>query len=373
MEADQTEVLPAYTVGPDAYGAIPDVLGPLLGGPARLVVVGGETAMAKGVPRLEEALAGSEVTLVGCVPFGGECTHGNARKVAENDLVAQADVILAMGGGRAIDCAKEAAELASKPLMTAPTVASNCAPITAIGVFYREDGSADAYYFPAAPPLHCFIDLTVIADSPDDYFWAGIGDALSKEPEVELASRDVELAHTPLMGRALCHACGSPLFSFSEQALADKRAGQVTEALRQVVLDIIITTGLVSNMTTSMVGSETYYYNSSVAHAFYNAWTGISKELVERHLHGEVVSFGVMVLKAFDHDDAGLATHAQINRSLGLPVTLAQIGVTEEDIPGIVERAQRTNEWGRAPYPFTPERFEKAIREADAHGRLVGA
>ena len=56
------------------------------------------------------------------------------------------------------------------------------------------------------------------------------------------------------------------------------------------MLDIIISTGLVSNLTTT---ENDYYYNSSLAHAFYNGST-----LVEgaRGLHGEVVSFGVLTL-----------------------------------------------------------------------------
>ena len=48
--------------------------------------------------------------------------------------------------------------------------------------------------------LHVFINMKVIADSPEELLWAGIGDALSKECEVELASRGKALFHTPLVG-----------------------------------------------------------------------------------------------------------------------------------------------------------------------------
>lgn len=163
------------------------------------------------------------------------------------------------------------------------------------------------------------------------------------------------------MGRAIAATCEGPL-SDSEEALAAKRRGVVTEAFEAVVLDIIVTCGIVSNMTTSMVDPDhAYYYNSSAAHAFYNAWTGISPELVEEHPHGAVVAFGVLVLWAFDGRMDELARYASLNRRLGLPVTLSAIGATAEDVPGIVGRAQATNEWGRAPYGYTAERFGQAV------------
>ena len=228
-------------------------------------------------------------------------------------------MVFGMGGGRAIDETKEIAELAGKPLFTFPTVASNCAPVTAIGVFYKEDGSVDNYFLPKEPPIHSFIDTKVISESPDDYFWAGIGDALSKQPEVELSSRDLDLPHTPLMGRALAVSCERPLFDYSVKALEDKRTRTSSYELEQVILDIIVSTGLVSNMTTNL-GAEkgAYYFNSSTAHAFYNAYTGIG-EAAERHLHGEVVSFGVLVLKAFDDKPEELRSSPHLTCASGFP------------------------------------------------------
>ncbi len=59
--------------------------------------------------------------------------------------------------------------------------------------------------------------------------WAGIGDALSKGPEVELASRDVDLVHSPLMGRALASgAC-------SEKGGPGENGGPRPESLRITV------------------------------------------------------------------------------------------------------------------------------------------
>ena len=126
-------------------------------------------------------------------------------------------------------------------------------------------------------------------------------------------------------------------------------------------------------MTTN-IGAErgAYYFNSSTAHAFYNAFTALG-ERGEKHLHGEVVSFGTCVLYAFDGNLKALEEQVALNRKLGLPTTLADLDITPEsvdaDLDIIVERAQKTNEWGRAPYGYTPERFRQAILDVDAYGR----
>ena len=52
-------------------------------------------------------------------------------------------------------------------------------------------------------------------------------------------------------------------------------------------------------------------------------------------------------------------------------MTLGELECGEDALEGIVERAQKTNEWGRAPYGFTPERFKSAILDADAYGRAL--
>lgn len=366
-----TEYLPSYTVGVDAYQAVPHITRRF---GSHAVVIGGKTAMEKGKQRLLDALLGSDVVVDSWVVYGTNSTHANARAIAEREDVRAADMLFLMGGGRAIDEGKEIATILDKPYFTFPTLASNCAPITRIAVFYKEDGSSDTYFIPAELPVHTFIDTQIIVESPDEYFWAGIGDAFSKGPEVELSSRDVDLVHSPLMGRALAGgACVDPLFDYAEQALADKRAGIPSDAFERIVLNIIVTAGVVSNMTTNLAAERgAYYFNSSTAHAFYNGFT-ILGERAEKHLHGEVVSFGTCVLYAFDNNIEGLKAQVALNEKLGLPTTLESLDITElsqdADLDAILAVAQKTNEWGRAPYGYTPERFRQAILDVDAYGR----
>lgn len=62
------------------------------------------------------------------------------------------DFLVGMGGGKAIDTAKGVAHRLGIPLVSLPTLVSNCAPITALSVVYREDGPFDRFLFTMRRP-----------------------------------------------------------------------------------------------------------------------------------------------------------------------------------------------------------------------------
>ena len=182
-----TNCLPAWSVGPDCYKEVFSVVR-RYGRTA--AVVGGKTALSKAYDKLAAAVAGTGLTLTRPIWYGGNSTYENGDMVAALEEVKNADMVFAVGGGRAVDTCKYVAEKLDKPLFTFPTIASNCAPVTAIGVFYNPDDRFKDYFYPTRCPLHAFIDTQVIAEAPEKLLWAGIGDALSKECEVELCTRD---------------------------------------------------------------------------------------------------------------------------------------------------------------------------------------
>ena len=120
----------------------------------------------------------------------------------------------------------------------------------------------------------------------------------------------------------------------------------MSDAFTECVLDIIVSTGVVSNLVTH----TEYYYNSSLAHCFYNASMVLPS--AHAHLHGEVVSFGNLVLLAYDGQDELLERFLDFNTSIGLPVTLAQVGITtDEQLMKLVSAAEHIKEWSTVPNP----------------------
>ena len=342
-----------YTVGEDCFTEVPAALAEY--GATKVAIIGGKRALAAALPGIEAALEDTDVEVLETRVYGTNSTRANIAKVVNSPACQEADVLIACGGGKALDTVKTAAIELKKIVFTVPTICSNCSAATAIAVVYNDDGSLEGYSYPNRP-AHIFINPKIIAESPAEYFWAGVGDALSKQPEVEYATSAGNLEHTAGLGLALAHTCSEPLFTYGVQGLEDVRQDLSTEAVKQIALDIVVNTGYVSNLT----NQNDYYYNSSVAHVFYNATCSIPRE--GTYLHGEVVSLGVLVLFAYTGDTENLERYAAFNKQMGLPVTLEQVGLTEADIPALCEYAHATNEWKQGnPEPFTDEKFaEKA-------------
>ena len=356
--------LPSYTIGEGCYGEIPKTAR-FLGRTA--VVIGGKTAMAKAREKLLEAVEDSDMEILDFVWYGGDSTYENGNALMQLEAVKKADMVFAVGGGRACDTCKYLANEMDKPLFCFPTVASNCAAVTAISVIYNPDGSFKEYYYPKVAD-HTFIESSIIADSPEELLWAGIGDALSKECEAVFASREDELSHTPMMGVQLSRICTSPLVEYGRQALEDLKNKQVSYALEQVTLDIIISTGLVSNMVSN---APHYYYNSSLAHCVYYGST-VTKG-GHQHLHGEVVSLGVLCLLTFAEELEERERIAGFNLSMGLPVCFDDIEVSEDEFEAMAEKAITTTEWEFRPKKsgVTKESFIRCMRETNRYGKAL--
>lgn len=362
------EFLPSYSIGDDCYKEVPYVTR-RYGKTA--VVIGGKTAMEKAKPELLAALKGSELEITDFIWYGGDSNYENIEMLKAMPEVQNADMVFGVGGGRAVDTVKTLCDRMDKPFFTFPTLASNCASCTAISVIYNADGTFKEYAYLKAPALHTFINTKIIAESPEKLFWAGIGDALSKEYEVVFACRDKDMTHTPLLGKVLAEACTEPLVSYGKKALEDCRNNVSSKNIEQIALDIIITTGLVSNFTVHQNNpdpNDDYYYNSSLAHCVYYG-ASLFPKCEHDHLHGEIVSFGVLCLLTYDEQFEERQRIFEFNRSIGLPCTLGEIALTEEDVPAIAHKAASVVEWTYVPGEPSEEKFIKAILDTDKAGK----
>ena len=140
------------------------------------------------------------------------------------------------GGGKAIDTCKVLAHSTNRPFFTFPTIASTCASCTSLGIVYHPDGSLREYSFLKIPLNHIFINTQIIAEAPDIYLWAGMGDTMTKHYECTISSRNDIPAHSDAMGIALSSMCAVPIMRWGEKALADCKANQVSDELFSVSL-----------------------------------------------------------------------------------------------------------------------------------------
>ncbi|MCQ2966496.1 MAG: iron-containing alcohol dehydrogenase family protein [Alphaproteobacteria bacterium] len=344
--------LAKFYIGEDVYQQASEIL-PQYG--KKAVIVGGKTAMSVGADRLTKALEKNGVIVTGQVWFGGDATYENVDRCATEKAVQDADMILAMGGGKCCDTCKVLSEKINKPLMTFPTIASNCAPCTALAIMYNADGSMKGNYYSKRPPLHVFINTDIIAHAPIKFLQAGIGDALSKEHEVLLALRNVKLHDTLPLGVKLCAFCSEPLLNYGVEAMRGCEKGQATDALKEVVMSICITTGLVSCMTVC----KEYYYNTNIAHCFYYGATVLPS--YHDYLHGYWVAYGVLVLLYYDNQISELHRVIDFYKQIGLPTKMSDCGLSIDQLDKLVEKATKVPGWHVDGYELTAERFRESI------------
>lgn len=167
---------PHFTIGVDAYDAVPEICSDY---GKTAVIVGGEKSRAAAEPLIRKACEG-HIEILGSFQYGDDATFENAEALTRIPEIREADMVFAVGGGRATDTAKWATHLLKKPLFTFPTLASNCASVTAVCIMYHPDHSFKGSIYRDRNAYHTFINTEVIAHSPREYFWAGLGDALAK-------------------------------------------------------------------------------------------------------------------------------------------------------------------------------------------------
>ena len=354
--------LPAWSVGKEALEKIPDICTAGM----TAVVIGGRKGMAAIRDRLERAAAG-HVSLLGFLWYGGEASEENIRMLSEDEAVRKADAIFAVGGGKALDTCKALGFRLGKPVYAFPTIASTCAACTAVAILYHPDGSFAGPCFLPGPPRHTFIDTEVIASAPPRYLWAGLGDTYAKYFESTVSSRSEDLAYYHMLGVSVSRSCLDPLLRYGTEAFRDHRDKQVTEALTQVILTIIVTTAIASILLTA---DRVIDYNTGLAHAVFYALTRFPELHMERdHLHGEVVGFGVLVLLLADGQEEMFEKMLAFNRSVGLPTRIADIGITEADLERVLPTVLSMPDIAHNPYPVTLEMLSGAFRKLQEYSK----
>lgn len=342
-----------YSIGENAFEEVGEVCR-LYG--RRALLIGGEKAMAAALPRLQAALNGSGIKIVESVVYGEDCTYSAIHSWADYAKMLSVDMIFGMGGGKALDTAKGAAEDAGLPVFTFPTSAATCAATTALSVVYKEDGSFDSFYFFRRPPYHCFMDLTVLSQAPWQFLQAGMGDTIGKHFECHFSARGDKLEHSSALGREISNMCYEPLLEHGEQALADCRAHRVSTALEQAVLANIVSTGLVSLMVLDD-------YNCAVAHSVYYALV-LLPGFEEHWLHGNVVAYGVLVQLAIDGELEEARRLKTFLQKLEIPTTLAEMDVPVDRayLQAVLTETVSGPDMAHIPYPITEDMVFEAMQ-----------
>ena len=354
-----SQALPSYTVGDTAYEDIPRVCEPY---GSTAVVIGGKRAMAAARDYFLDALKDSRIKVLDFVWYGGEASFENGDALIENPAVQQADMIFSMGGGKCVDCVKYVCYKLNKPLFALPTIAGTCAPVSSVAVMYYPNGvMKETYQFSHTPPKHVFINTRVIAEAPDVYLWTGMGDTMAKHFETTLAARGRDLAHGDAFGVAAGIQCYKPLVKYGAKALEDCKNNNPSFEVEQICLCNLVTTGMVSNFID-------FSLNSCIAHSLFYGFT-VLPQIEKNHLHGEVVSYGVLVQLIYDGQYDKLDELYPFYKSVKLPTKLADIEVKYEELGPVIDKTLEVRDIKNAPYEVTAQKLLDSIAELEEYNK----
>ncbi len=297
--------------------------------------------------------------------FNGECCESELTRIAELIHSQKSEALIGMGGGKAIDTAKIAADRAGIPVIIIPTIASTDAPCSGCAVTYTRDGVFEKVHYQKLNPAVVLVDMDILAKAPVRFLVAGMGDALATWFEAKSCIASLSLNEcggiSTLTGIHLARLCYDVLLKYGVKAKSDNQAGKVSEALNNIAE---------ANILLSGIGFESGGLAS--AHAIHNGFTSLPE--THNYYHGEKVAYGLLaglhLTKATDEQIKEVYTFC---KSVSLPVTLADIGVSITNREGLLKVAHKSVESGSSIHhektAITAEMVFDALIDADNYGK----
>ncbi|MBN2259230.1 MAG: iron-containing alcohol dehydrogenase family protein [Clostridiales bacterium] len=325
-----------------------------------ILIVSGKNAWLNAENDVVAGMKKADVKEFTNVWYGGECSFENINKIKNQIIDNDIEVVFGVGGGKALDTAKAAANMTNKPIYTIPTIASTCAASTALSVVYDNEGKFDSVYFIKKSPEHVYISTKIIAESPYKFQWAGIGDTLAKYYEVNIASRNKILNYEATLGKRISYLSMEPLVKYGQKALLSNKNKTNSIEFDEVILSNIINTGFVS----LLVGDEN---NSAAAHGIFYGMTTFD-EIEKNHLHGEVVAYGVLVLLLIDGKTEEVKELKKFYKKIDLPTCLSDIGLNINDVLSqqFIQKALNSPDMNKMPFKVTQDILIEGVMQLEA-------
>jgi glycerol dehydrogenase len=297
--------------------------------------------------------------------FGGECSLREIEQAKNAARQSGARTIIGAGGGKVLDTARAVAADLALPVVNCPTVASSDAPCSALSVIYTEEGIFQEYRFYRKNPDLVLVDTQVIAQAPPRLLVAGMGDALATWFEAKTcfagAVKNMRGGGSTASALALAELCYRTLIADGVGALEAVSIQVVTPALERLVE---------ANTLLSGLGFESS--GLAAAHAVHNGLTAAHE--THAFFHGEKVAFGLIVQLVLEGAPRAIVEEVLgFSSKVGLPITLAQIGLADLDRDQLAPIANRAAAAGETvhnePFEVTSDTVADAILAADAIGR----
>ena len=311
-------------------------------------------------PRLKRSFEAA-ATPFNLFTFPGEVTRPTIETLSAKAKQLGTDVIIGLGGGKALDTAKGVALDLGSNMISVPTIAATDAPASfAIAVYDDHHFLTEILKMPRNPDL-LLVDTKVICGAPVRFLVAGIGDAISKRFEVEACTRSQsEMLMGGLStytGRAVANSCYDLIREHSLPAIEAAKTGQPNEHVEA----LIEATVLLSTMAFENGGL-------SISHAIAKGIPMVTR--AAGSLHGEHVAYGLLVQLILEaRAPAFIEELIAFYRQISLPYQLSHFGITDatdEEIQTIADNAMTSPSVKRFDRELDSAELQAAIRAVEA-------
>lgn len=289
--------------------------------------------------------------------YAPDCSESSLELLRNKGQEHEADVIIGVGGGKALDTAKLVAHQLQVPVVTIPTSAATCAAWTALSNVYSDQG---AFLYDVAldkcPDL-LILDYDLIQTAPQNTLVAGIGDAMAKWYEASVSSGHSEQT---LIIAAVQQARVLRDILLQKSVAALQSPG--SEAWREVVDATVLLAGVIGGIG----GAQC---RTVAAHAVHNGLTHVCRR---SSIHGEKVAYGILVQLRLEEmlqgNQLAAAARQQLLKfyaEIGLPQKLDDLGlgdVTLKQLQKVAEFALQPNsDIHRLPFKVALEQLMAAM------------
>ena len=324
---------------------------------SRPLVVGGDRTLATLASQLQSVLEQQQLNY-SFASYSPDCSEASIASLQEATASHQADLIIGVGGGKAMDTAKLLAHQCKLPVVTIPTSAATCAAWTGLSNIYSNQG---AFLYDVGldrcPDL-LVLDYSLIQTAPQRTLVAGIGDALAKWYEASVSSGSSPFT---LIIAAVQQARVLRDILFQKSADALKEPG--SEVWREVVDATVLLAGVIGGLG----GAQC---RTVAAHAIHNGLT----HLPAAHdiLHGEKVAYGILAQLRLEEMLQGNQLAASARQQLlkfyaeiGLPQSLDDLNLGNITLLELRQAAEiacsPSSDIHRLPFKVVPEQLMAAM------------
>ncbi len=298
--------------------------------------------------------------------YGADCCEASLKALRKAAKEHKADIIIGVGGGKALDTAKLVGHQLNLPVVTIPTSAATCAAWTALSNVYSESGAFLYDVGLSRCPDLLILDYDLIQTAPQRTLVAGIGDAIAKWYEASVSSGHLQ---DTLIIAAVQQARVLRDILFQKSAAALQSPG--SEIWREVVDATVLLAGVIGGLG----GAQC---RTVAAHAVHNGLTHICGH---GSIHGEKVAYGILVqlrleemLQSNQLADAARQQLLKFYAEIGLPKTLADLGLGNITLTELQTSAEITlapnSDIHRLPFPVALEQLMAAMVSTTAPHQL---